>query len=314
MLSTLNICMLKKILLLLFIFSLLGCNLSFDTESSKVDNNTIVTSFTVLNDLVDNLAPNHVEVKSLIGVGLDPHSYTPTPSDVSLLSSADMIFAMGLDLEASMSSLFESLSESKPVYKVGNLLETNSLIESDYLDDSYDPHVWFDLDLWSDLTFIVQDILVDNYPEYKDEIISNSQSYIKNIEDLNRYTNEKLDSLPKENRILVTAHDAFSYFTKKYDFQLYTLQGISTESDYSIKDLNDIVDLVVSNKIKSIFTESSVSKQAIFTIQEKSLSEGWSVNIGGELYSDSLGLESENHNTYFQTFKHNVDTIVNNLK
>jgi len=305
----------KDILLSLILSLLLvACTLAPEDSTSKVDKDTIVTTFTVINDVVKNIAPSSVEVKSLMGVGLDPHEYTPAPSDIDLLSSSDMIFAVGLDLEASMNSLLDSLSKLKPVFKVGEYLNETKLISADLEAKLYDPHVWFDIDLWKDVSLSVKNTLLDYYPEQELEINSNFESYLLDLNELDVYVDSKMQELPKENRILVTAHDAFSYFAEKYNFELYTLQGISTESDYSIKDLNDIVDVIVDKKVKSIFTESSVSKQAILTIQEKAKKANLDVKIGGELYSDSLGDLGSIHESYVDTFKHNIDIIVDNLK
>jgi len=305
----------KDILLSLILSLLLvACTLAPEDSTSKVDKDTIVTTFTVINDVVKNIAPSSVEVKSLIGVGLDPHEYTPTPSDIDLLSSSNMIFAVGLDLEASMNTLLDSLSKLKPVFKVGEYLNETKLISADLEAKLYDPHVWFDIDLWKDVSLSVKNTLLDYYPEQELEINSNFESYLLDLNELDVYVDSKMQELPKENRILVTAHDAFSYFAEKYNFELYTLQGISTESDYSIKDLNDIVDVIVDKKVKSIFTESSVSKQAILTIQEKAKKANLDVKIGGELYSDSLGDLGSIHESYVDTFKHNIDIIVDNLK
>ena len=304
--------------ILLFSALIAACSVSPQAPAINTDedlnSDTITTTFSVLNDVVKNIAPANIEVKSLMGVGLDPHEYTPTPSDIDLLSSSDMIFAIGLDLEASMDTLLDSLSNSKPVLKVGESLDESKLIPAEEDAKLYDPHVWFDIDLWKDVSLSVKNTLLDYYPEQELEINTNFENYLSELNELDIYIDTKMQELPVENRILVTAHDAFSYFAQKYDFELYTLQGISTESDYSIKDLNDIVDTIVSKKVKSIFTESSVSKQAILTIQEKANEADLEVKIGGELYSDSLGDVGSIHESYVDTFKHNVDIIVDNLK
>ena len=147
----------KNVLLSLILSLLLvACTLAPEDSTSKVDKDTIVTTFTVMNDVVKNIAPSTVEVKSLMGVGLDPHEYTPAPSDIDLLSSSDMIFAVGLDLEASMNSLLNSLSKLKPVFKVGEYLDESKLISADLEAKLYDPHVWFDIDLWKDVSLLVK--------------------------------------------------------------------------------------------------------------------------------------------------------------
>lgn len=303
--------MIRKIIFTIFIFTLFGCTLTSESKPSK---NVIVTTYTILNDVVKNLAPEDVEVKSLISVGLDPHSYTPTPSDISLLSSAEIIFALGLDLEASMSSLLDSISKTKSLYKVGDDLDPALLITSKDNENIYDPHVWFDLDIWNLVALNVKNNLISEFPNQSQEIELNYLAYKKSLDDLSSYANSILANLPVEKRFLITAHDAFSYFAKKYEFKLHTLQGISTKSDYSIKDINDIVDLVIENQIPAIFTESSVSNKSIFTIIEKVKDRNFSVSVGGELFSDSLGHIGSEFESFEAVFKHNLETIVNNLK
>ena len=163
---------------------LVACTLAPEDSTSKVDKDTIVTTFTVMNDVVKNIAPSTVEVKSLMGVGLDPHEYTPTPLDIDLLSSSDMIFAVGLDLEASMNTLLDSLSKLKPVLKVGEYLNESKLISADVDAKLYDPHVWFDIDLWKDVSLSVKNTLLDYYPEQELEINNNFDNYFSELNDL----------------------------------------------------------------------------------------------------------------------------------
>jgi len=249
-----------------------------------------------------------------MGVGLDPHSYVPTPSDIRLLQSADHIYAMGLDLEASMHDLLLSLSSSTNVAFIGEDLDKEDLIPADDSNKAYDPHVWFDIDLFLNLVDIVSEDLISKHPEFSDEIISNTKTYQLSLNNLKNYTQSRIDLLPLDKRFLITAHDAFSYFANKYDFQLHTLQGVSTVSDYSLKDVNDLVNLILDNNVNAIFTESSVSNQSINTIFEKVSSKNKLFKIGGQLYSDSLGEVGSQYESYVGSFMHNVDTIVDNLK
>ncbi len=186
------------------------------------------------------------------------------------------------------------------------------------VDDSgqgtYDPHVWFDVSRWISAAEVIEETLAgldqDNADYYKER----AAEYIGRLKQLDQYAREQLASIPEERRILVTAHDAFGYFGKAYGIRVLGLQGISTASEYGSKDVSDLRNFLVDNKIRAVFIESSVPKRSIEAVLEGSKKRGHTVEIGGELFSDAMGQEGTVEGTYIGMVTHNINIIVRALK
>lgn len=298
---------------LLTIFMLVtGCSQTKETTKKTSDTLNVVATTTMLTDLVKNIGGTHVTVKGLMGPGIDPHLYQASAGDVTLMQKADIVVYQGLHLEGKMGEVFQSLkNNSNKVIAIEDGLDKAQLIADG---EVYDPHIWFDVSLWQDAAKTVAKRLIDIDPTHKEDYEKNLTTYLQQLDELDAYIKTKAAELPAEQRVLITAHDAFSYFGRAYGFEVKGLQGISTEAEAGTADVSNLADFISTKKIKAIFIESSVPKKNIEALQAAVKNKGFDVAIGGELYSDSLGDKANNTDTYILTFKANIDTIVNALK
>jgi manganese/zinc/iron transport system substrate-binding protein len=268
-------------------------------------------------DLVRNIGGEHVEVTTLMGPGVDPHLYRESPSDIEKLSTADAIFYNGVHLEGRMADLFEKLSERRPTFAV-----THSLVEAKAarlrkppeFEGHYDPHVWHDPTLWADCAKYVTSVMTEIDPAHREDYNRNGAAYEKQLAELDTYCRGQLAAIPKPQRVLVTAHDAFGYFCITYDIESMPLGGVSTEEEVSIGRMDEVVNFLVDRKVKAVFVESAVAPRIVEALIEPCKKRGHDVHIGGELYADCLGPAGTPDATYIGMIKKNVETIVEALK
>lgn len=303
----------KKILLLmtliLNIILVSSCQMPdrFEYDNNKVN---IVVTTTIIYDITLNLGSDLVNVYPIMGFGFDPHSYIGRPSDTSALKQADLIIYNGLNLEANLISIITSFDEDK-VLSIGDELGKDLLITSN--ENVIDPHIWFDLDNFDVAISSITNKLIEIDPANTNNYLNNFMTYISEFNSVVTNIEYQLLDLPIEKRILITAHDAFAYFGRSLKFRIYSIQGISTATEASPRDIQTLANLVVDNQIKAIFTESSIPYHTIQSVINAVQIQGWSVEIGGELYSDSLG-SNDLANTYLKMLIHNANTIINSLK
>ncbi|WP_159018684.1 metal ABC transporter solute-binding protein, Zn/Mn family [Algibacter sp. L3A6] len=300
----------KKYIYIVFV-SLIIFSCKTDKKANQKLN--IVTTTSMITDLVKNVAGDEVNVQGLMGSGVDPHLYKASEGDVSKLSGADIIFYNGLHLEGKLVEIFEKMRNIKTV-ALSDAIDEKTLIGSEYFASNYDPHIWFNTEYWILITQFVADKLSEALPEKKDLFQANSAKYIVELKALQTTLKSTIETLPKDKRILVTAHDAFNYFGKAYGFQVRGLQGISTATEAGVQDVQNLSAFIIENKIKAIFIESSVPKRTIEALQAAVNSKDHNVDIGGSLYSDALGTTGTPEGTYIGMFKYNVNTIVNALE
>ena len=295
-----------------FIF-LAGCyNFSSEQDSDKLQ---VVATTTMLTDLLREIGGEHVQVNGLMPAGVDPHLYKASARDVIYMQSADVVTYNGLELEGKMGEIFQGLEEqNKTVISLENGLKEEDILAAGESTTSVDPHIWFDVELWQKAAIEVAKGLsaadVENATSYQ----ANLESYLIELEELDQYVTNRVNELPKDDRILVTAHDAFSYFGEGYGFNVLGLQGLNTNAEAGTGDISQLANYIVENNIKAIFIESSVPTRTIESLQAATKAKGFEVEIGGELYSDSLGDQENNTETYIKTVQSNVDTIVDALK
>ncbi|RED48831.1 metal ABC transporter solute-binding protein, Zn/Mn family [Seonamhaeicola aphaedonensis] len=300
----------KRIILILTIISVfLGC------KNNKKDNGklNVVTTTTMITDLVKNIGDTLVNIEGLMGSGVDPHLYKASEGDVTKLSNADVIFYNGLHLEGKLVEVFEKMKNKKTV-AISNVLNKSTLIGSDYFASNYDPHIWFDIDYWKQAAEYVMKVLSEELPELKETFEINGNAYLNKLDALKQNVLAQINSLPKDQRILVTAHDAFNYFGKSFNFEVVGLQGLSTATEAGVQDVQNLAKFIIEKKVKAIFVESSVPKRTIEALQAAVKSKGHNVAIGGTLYSDALGNAGTIEGTYLGMYEYNVNTIVNALK
>jgi len=279
--------------------------------SSKV---CVTTTTTMITDLVQQIGGEHVEVTGIMGPGVDPHLYKATQGDMQKLKDANVIFYNGLNLEGKMGDIFVRMSRQKPTFAVSEYIPESELREPEEFEGHYDPHIWFDVRLWKNAAERVRDGLCEVDPAHCDAYRANTERYLKELDELDAYIRARIAKIPEGQRVLITAHDAFGYFGRAYGVEVRGLQGISTDTEYGLKDIQELVDFIVERKIKAIFVESSVPRRSIEAVVEGARQHGHEVGIGGELYSDALGDPGTPEGTYIGMFRYNVDTIVEALK
>lgn len=299
----------KKLLIVFITTAFFACK----NESQTNGKLNVVTTTTMISDLVKNIGGDYINIEGLMGSGVDPHLYKASEGDVAKLVNADVIFYNGLHLEGKLVEVFEKMKNKTPI-ALGEELDKNTLIGSDYFASNYDPHVWFDIEYFKQFAKKVSQVLSEKDPKNSAFYISNEASYIERLEALESKLKRMIDTLPKDKRILVTAHDAFNYFGKAYDFEVVGLQGLSTATEAGVQDVQNLSAFIIEKKIKAIFVESSVPKRTIEALQAAVESKGHEVTIGGTLYSDALGDSGTLEGTYTGMFEYNVKTIINALK
>ena len=302
----------KLLILLLAMFSLAGCGTQVARDDGRVN---VVATVGMVGDMVENIGGDFVSVKSLMGPGVDPHLYQPSAGDIAKLENADVVFYVGLHLEGKMVEIFESLAEKKPVFALSDVLDEKLLLDPQVgQTGNYDPHIWFDVGLWSGTVVAVRDALSEFDPENAETYKVNAEAYLKKLTELDAWVQKGIDLIPENQRLMITAHDAFNYFGEAYGMDVRGIQGISTAADFGLKDLEKLIDLIVEREVPAIFVESSVSKKSIEALQEGVIARGWNVEIGGVLFSDAMGDFGTEEGTYLGMVRHNVNVIVNSLK
>jgi manganese/zinc/iron transport system substrate-binding protein len=268
-------------------------------------------------DLVENVGAEHVAVTALMGPGVDPHLYKATPGDRRALGGADLVFYNGLHLEGRLAELLEKLSGRRPAFVVVEEVEREHrelLIPVPGGQNVYDPHVWFDPEIWRRCTRFVADKLAEHDPEHAEEYRRNADAYVAKLDALERDCKGQIAEIPEKSRVLVTAHDAFGYFGRAYGLDVHGLQGISTADEADLGAVNDLIDLLVSRGVKAVFIESSVPPKNVQSLVDGCRARGHEVKIGGELFSDAMGPAGTPEGTYLGMVAHNVETIVEALK
>ena len=287
-----------------------------DIENSNIYSEKIVitTTTNVITDLVENIGGDHVSVTGLMGPGVDPHLYRPSASDVKALQNADIIFYNGLDLEGKMGDIFVKIGrDGTSVLAVSENIPSESLLILD-TNGNFDPHIWWNVELWTEAAKVVATGLKEYDPKNSEKYDNNLLEYLNQLDTLNSNNLNKINSIPSEQRVLVTAHDAFQYFGHAYGFEELAIQGWSTDSEAGIREIQNLADEISERKIKALFVETSISPATIEALQAAVQDKGHDVIIGGELFSDAIGEKGTDDGTYVGAFTHNIDTIVKALK
>jgi len=298
----------------LILTSLLFLNCKGDAKKDNGKLN-IVTTTSMITDLVHNIAGDAINLQGLMGSGVDPHLYKASEGDVSKLANADIIFYNGIHLEGKLVEVFEKMQHQNiNTIAIANAIDHNTLISSSFFPGNYDPHIWFNIDYWQQATQFIVEELSEAIPEHKATFQANGAIYASKLNTLKANIISIIETLPEEKRILVTAHDAFSYFGRAFGFEVVGLQGLSTATEAGVQDVQRLAAFIIEKDVKAIFVESSVPKRTIEALEAAVNSKGHKVTIGGTLYSDALGNAGTVEGTYIGMFEYNVNTIVNALK
>ncbi len=276
----------------------------------------IVATTGLVADALRSIAGPEADVIALMGPGVDPHLYKATQGDLERLQSADLIAINGLHLEGKLGEVLERLGQRKPVLALGDGLDSTQLRRLSMGNDpgALDPHIWFDVQRWRRAMQYAAGVLAKQDTAHAQAYLTRAGAYSAQLDSLHRWVSTHLASIPPSQRVLVTAHDAFGYFGAAYGIEVRGLQGLSTASEFGLRDVSDLVSFLTARKIKAVFVETSVSPKAIEAVVEGCRARGHAVRIGGTLYSDALGEANGPASTYIGMVTENVNTIVANLK
>ncbi|WP_372592041.1 metal ABC transporter solute-binding protein, Zn/Mn family [Guyparkeria sp.] len=274
---------------------------------------SVVATTGMIADAVREVGGDRVEVRALMGSGVDPHGYRQTRTDIVAMTRADLVLWHGLYLEAQMEGFLEKLARRQSVVAMAESLPTDDLLSHAEYDDRIDPHVWMDPDLWSRVVLIVRDALIEASPDDADVFRDNADRFRADLAQLADYARRVTATVPDGSRVLLTAHDAFGYFGRSYDFEVVGIQGISTQSEAGLSRIRTLVDLLVERDVQAVFVESSVSDRNIRALIEGAASRGHEISLGGELFSDAMGPDGSYEGSYIGMIDHNVTTITRAL-
>jgi manganese/zinc/iron transport system substrate-binding protein len=302
---------LKNFLTFFLLLSVLfSCKLEDPKDSDEI---LIVCTTGMIGDVVDHIAGKKCTIKTIMGPGVDPHLYKPTPDDIQLLQNASVIVHNGLHLEGKMGEIFNKLKSEKLIIDWSEGINKKEFINNSDFQGNYDPHIWFDPMLFMDGAKFFAEKLGELDQEnaiYYEQVY---EKYRHDISMIVKWAENEISKIPKEKRILITSHDAFSYFGRKFDFTVRGLQGISTVSEFGIKDKVNLVNYIVENEIQAIFVESSVSSKSLESVVESCREVGHTVRIGGTLLSDAMDDPSEVGGDYIGMIEYNVVTIIQGI-
>ena len=287
----------------------IGCDGKRQPDAATTGKLTVVTTIGMITDIVRNVGGTHVEVTGLMGPGVDPHLYKATAGDVARLTSAKLIFYNGLHLESKMGEILAKMTGNTKTIAVTDDVDKAHLLTPPEFEGQYDPHLWFDVTLWMKAVEKVRNTLTEIDPGHQADYEANAERYLAELAELHQYVKTQAEKVPSEQRVLVTAHDAFNYFGKAYGFEVRGLQGISTATEAGIADVQELATFIAERRIPAIFVESSVSSRSIEAVKAAVNSKGFNVKIGGQLFSDAMGTDGTPEGTYIGMVRHNIDTI-----
>ena len=273
----------------------------------------VVTTIGMITDIVQNVGGDRVNATGLMGPGIDPHLYKASEGDVARLAGADLIFYNGLHLEGKMAGVLERMQDQVKTVTVTQDIDRAALLAPPEFEGAYDPHVWFDVTLWIKAVERVRDTLIEVDKDSAELYRTNTKNYLAKLEELHNYVMRQAERVSPDQRVLVTAHDAFNYFGRAYGFEVRGLQGISTATEAGTADVQALVQFIVERRIPAMFVETSVPRRSIEAVQAAVKAKGFSVEIGGQLFSDAMGPSGTPEGTYIGMVRHNIDTIVASL-
>ena len=278
---------------------IIGGLFSISDSHSSEGKPRVLSTISYLHDLVQIIGGDLVEAESLMGPGVDPHLYKASARDLGRIKNTDLVFALGLQLEGRINEVLLQLKErGHPLVFVGDTLPKEKLFDAD-------PHVWFDPELWILASRTVRDTLVERLPLKKETLFSRQLRWETDLGKIKIELQKGLNQIPKEKRILVTSHDAFRYWGRAFDVTVKAIQGISTDSEASLKHIQELADELKQKNVPAIFVETSVSPASIERLQSLT-----GIKIGGELYGDALGSPGSSGDTYIKALQYNTSIFL----
>ncbi|MGB0167493.1 MAG: metal ABC transporter solute-binding protein, Zn/Mn family [Luteibaculum sp.] len=300
-----------KLVCVSFLIGLFACQSADENSSSKP---SIVCTTNIVADLIQQLGGDDFEVVSLMGPGVDPHIYKAKPRDIEKLQNASIVFYNGLHLEGKMSEILENFAKQKPCIALSDGINPDLIIREEAFVGGMDPHFWFDTKLWEEAANYAALTMKKHFPDKGSSIDERLMGFRKELQSLRDELESSVSELPVEKRMLVTAHDAFSYYAREYNFTLLSIQGLSTQSDFSVAVVDSLSNSIVEQKIPCAFFESSISKKSVETLLQVCKQKGMEVREGGILFSDALGNPDSEAGNYIGMLRHNTRQILSCLK
>jgi len=298
-------------LLITFIFFFSSCQ---NKTVEMRDKPLVVVTTSLLADAVRNIVQDSATVQSLMGAGVDPHLYKASLGDLEKLMQADYIFYQGLHLEGKLAEVLDKLGRTKKVMALADEIPEQMVRKVDKKGNVPDPHIWFNVKIWKEVVLTACEKLSEQMPASAAYFKSNTAAYIKKLDSLDRYLEAEILKIPENKRVLITSHDAFNYFGEEYHIEVKGLQGISTLSEFGLRDVSDLVKMIIERDIQAVFVETSVSSKSLNAVVAGVQEKGKEVRIGGTLYTDALGEPGSNEGTYIGMMEYNVNTIVKALR
>lgn len=278
------------------------------------DKPLVVATTPMVGDLVREIGGDRIDLVVLIAPGTDPHLWTPTRSEVMKVLEADAVFMNGLMLEGRAGDAFARVELSgRPVVRVAEKLPKSDLLTDQQNSSHFDPHVWMDPVLWAKTAPAVRDALAKIDPDGKESYDRNLTAFETAAAALDRDCSLAINTIPIAQRTLVTAHDAFGYFGRRYGLAVRGIQGLSTESEPSLGDIEELVGKIAEERIPAIFIETTVSDRTVRAVVDGCAAKGHELKIGEALYSDSLGRAGSAEGTWAGMMRHNAKSIANAL-
>ncbi len=264
----------------------------------------VAATASMIADMTTNIAGDKLEVKCIVPVGGDPHIYNPTPDDAKLVANANLVLKNGLTFEGWLDELIENSGTKAAVVTVTDGIEVIKSL--DY--DSPDPHAWMDVQKAKGYCKNIAKALTDLMPEEQAFFEENLKKYLAELEALDAYILTEIKKIPEDKRILITSHDAFQYFGRRYGLQLEAVMGVSTDAEVQTEDVINLQKLIKKTKVPAVFVESTVNPKLL-----KQIAKDNGIRIGGKLLADSLGDEKIGGETYVKMMRLNTQTIVSGL-
>lgn len=289
----------------LFVFA------SYTSTPAAQQKPLVVSSTTMITDLVNQIGADLIESKGLMGPGIDPHYYRATFNDMRLLRRADLVFYNGLGLEGRMAQVFYNLSALKPTVALGEQLDSQQLL---VINGVVDPHIWLSVPLWLKVAEQVTTQLIAHFPEHQLPFEQNFTKLAGELNELHHWVLDEVALLPEARRKLVTAHDAFGYYGQTYGLEVIAIQGLNTEVEFGLAALQRVKQLVTEYNIPAVFAESTLPTRSINALINGLAAEGYPLKLGGELLSDALAVAGQPGDTYQSMIRHNTLTIIDALK
>ena len=282
-----------------------------DSSSQSNEKIKVVTTNSILYDMVKNVGGDNVEIHSIVPIGQDPHEYEVKPKDIKALTDADVVFYNGLNLETGNGWFENALSQANKSYEDGSIVKVSKNVKPLYLngakegdESKQDPHAWLSLDNGIKYVEEISKALIKKNDNYKDDIQSNTKDYIAKLEDLKKESHDKFNDIPKEQRAMITSEGAFKYFSKQFDIKPGYIWEINTEKQGTPEQMKQAVKFVQDNNLKHLLVETSVDKKSM-----QSLSEETNLDIYGEVYTDSIGKKGSKGDSYFNMMQENINTV-----